>query len=456
MRETMHGIRFRVAMAEANGESTLRPHPPQPAGPKGPARSESPSSGEGPGPLLAENGANGPEELHGWKEIAAALGTNIRTAQKYERRHGLPIRRMPGKRGRVYALRNEILAWRDKRQPRESRNSAPAVVQLLRRRFPAGAGVVVTVIAAALLYVRGGSGPVVSLRWNGPVLEALDSRGETVWTSVFPSPPAVWGPRRTWIARELAGLGTVTLVFHRPSAAAEPGTLFCFDAGGKVQWTYPPERGESVSPGIQAFALVPWHSSEALVALAEVDGAARATRIRFLDSGGRPLAAVSRPGVFDRLVVVGLGADESPALIAGGYDANREQAALLWIDPGRVASPHGGGATAVGSSGSPANAIRALILFPRTRLNQRLDVFNRVVGVWEHGSSWIVRVEEDAASGGWVEYRLGPDLRPWSVTVSDVLRRTFRAESARGVLDGDWSPEDRAALLEGVEVVRWL
>jgi hypothetical protein len=40
-------------------------------------------------------------ELCSWKQIAAHLGVNIRTAQKYERERGLPVRRLPGGHGRV-------------------------------------------------------------------------------------------------------------------------------------------------------------------------------------------------------------------------------------------------------------------------------------------------------------------------------------------------------------------
>lgn len=42
-----------------------------------------------------------PRELGSWKEIAHHLGVNVRTAQKWERERGLPIRRIVGARSRV-------------------------------------------------------------------------------------------------------------------------------------------------------------------------------------------------------------------------------------------------------------------------------------------------------------------------------------------------------------------
>lgn len=52
------------------------------------------------------------ELLNGWKEIARYLGTSIRSAQRYERLGGLPIRRPTGQsRGAVLATKSELDAW---------------------------------------------------------------------------------------------------------------------------------------------------------------------------------------------------------------------------------------------------------------------------------------------------------------------------------------------------------
>lgn len=52
------------------------------------------------------------EILSSWKEIAEFLGKGVRTAQRWERELGLPIRRPPGKDSRVvFALREELTAW---------------------------------------------------------------------------------------------------------------------------------------------------------------------------------------------------------------------------------------------------------------------------------------------------------------------------------------------------------
>jgi TolB-like protein/Flp pilus assembly protein TadD len=75
---------------------------------------------------MPENGAPaGPEgsPLHGkklvsWKEIAAHLGRETRTVQRWEKTEGLPVRRHEHlKKSTVYAYANELDEWFRKRQP---------------------------------------------------------------------------------------------------------------------------------------------------------------------------------------------------------------------------------------------------------------------------------------------------------------------------------------------------
>jgi hypothetical protein len=50
--------------------------------------------------------------IRGWGEIAQYLGFEIRTTQRYEHSRGLPIRRLPGSKGPVFALRSDLDRWR--------------------------------------------------------------------------------------------------------------------------------------------------------------------------------------------------------------------------------------------------------------------------------------------------------------------------------------------------------
>jgi len=49
--------------------------------------------------------------LESWKEIAAYLNREVRTAMRWEKERGLPVHRVPGKRSGVYAFAVEVDAW---------------------------------------------------------------------------------------------------------------------------------------------------------------------------------------------------------------------------------------------------------------------------------------------------------------------------------------------------------
>ena len=59
--------------------------------------------------------ANKPrKELTSWKEIASFLDVAERTAQKWEKERGLPVKRLPGQKGRVAANPEELTRWLEK------------------------------------------------------------------------------------------------------------------------------------------------------------------------------------------------------------------------------------------------------------------------------------------------------------------------------------------------------
>src|SRR5215813_6769369 len=64
----------------------------------------------GPPPGASEPGSDG--RLDSWKEIAAYLRRSVRSAKRWEKEEGLPVRRhLHGKRDSVYAYKPELDAW---------------------------------------------------------------------------------------------------------------------------------------------------------------------------------------------------------------------------------------------------------------------------------------------------------------------------------------------------------
>jgi hypothetical protein len=61
---------------------------------------------------MAGDAKEKPTKLAGWKEIAAFVGREVRTVQRWERELGLPVYRVPGSRGHsVFADPDEIKDW---------------------------------------------------------------------------------------------------------------------------------------------------------------------------------------------------------------------------------------------------------------------------------------------------------------------------------------------------------
>jgi serine/threonine-protein kinase len=68
------------------------------------------------------------ERLDSWKDIAAYLGRDLRTVQRWESERRLPVHRLPGgDRPRVYALPSELDAWL-RSSPAEDREPASVAV----------------------------------------------------------------------------------------------------------------------------------------------------------------------------------------------------------------------------------------------------------------------------------------------------------------------------------------
>ena len=61
--------------------------------------------------MSASNLSTSRKRLDSWKEIAAFFGRDERTVNRWEKELGLPIHRLPGTKGRVYAYTDELFAW---------------------------------------------------------------------------------------------------------------------------------------------------------------------------------------------------------------------------------------------------------------------------------------------------------------------------------------------------------
>ena len=206
-------------------------------------------------------------DLNTWKQIAHYLGVSVREAQYREKHDGLPVRRLNGKKPRVWARQSDLDAWKIQAEqivsPSQSTDVETKVTEqiepeqargLSRRSLLLGASAIVAAGSAVLSTRLLGRQPTIaSARVEENSVCALDLGGRVVWRHRFPE------FFRTDLEAKYAALARTThrmeiVDFSRDGqreivfAAAFPREgapddeeLFCFSSSGKLLWNWRPE-----------------------------------------------------------------------------------------------------------------------------------------------------------------------------------------------------------------------
>ncbi len=143
-------------------------------------------------------------ELQSWDAISGFLGITTRAAQEHERRHKLPVYRMPGTKGRVFAYTDELEQWKATGTSRwkVTGTSTPQAEPVSPRThhgilgsanrevwFGVGVATLCLVAAAAAVSARypqaSKAGPPADWRLAGKVLKIVDAQGLERWSWRF-------------------------------------------------------------------------------------------------------------------------------------------------------------------------------------------------------------------------------------------------------------------------------
>ena len=180
--------------------------------------------------MSAMNPSPSGKRLDSWKEIAAFFGRDERTVSRWEKELGLPVHRLPGTKGRVYAYADELSAWLA-----ASKNAdATALVRDAAAQAEASQPERIQPAALGLTVIAGGRTALDSRPSSQPERAARES----AWPASqnVPDPPAVHSVAHYRSAIRLAaaailGMGAMALVFflpigsHSPKTAALPAVL---------------------------------------------------------------------------------------------------------------------------------------------------------------------------------------------------------------------------------------
>lgn len=303
-------------------------------------------------------------EVGGWKEIAEYLGVSVRTAQSLERA-GLPVRRLSGPKGRVFAFAGELDAWKAgdatgipsalaelSTETSDRRAESRAVSKVL----SAHKGLLLFIAAAIILglcvptYFQLASHRVpADLIVQRRSLIVRDSQGRELWHHTFPIPlredfyTQATSLDHTWFG-DLDGDGKSEVLFvAAPIDERDVGRgVLCFGANGSLKWQFKP--GRPVTDASGDYMLPPYFVSSMQVVIGKTADQNRVVlssshylnqpnQVAVLDSHGRIAAEYWHPGHLTHMAQADLdGSGRRDVLLAGVNNGNH-QATLVVLDP---------------------------------------------------------------------------------------------------------------------------
>lgn len=400
-------------------------------------------------------------ELTSWKQIAAYLGVSVRTAQLWERERGLPVKRMVGERGRVWATEPEIDAWK-----KTAALDVPAPGLQRRKWLFAGIVVLVCILAAGAAYVVSRASTPASFRIHGQFLTVTDHRGRELWTKSFdwPLKPAesYWEDHTIWFGDLDGDQKTEVLFTPGNSEQLKNSPLYCFSEKGKELWRFTP--GKAVSTRKESFPatyvvdrfvvapLGPGNSQTVVVASYQMPY--YPSQIACLSPKGELTGEYWHSGHLRRLAITDIDGDGQQEICAGGVSNSYRSATLVVLDPANL---HGASVEEDADfqllGFSPARE-EARVLFYRSCLNREDLPYNRVDAVWSHENRLVVSVlERPAPPETTVLYEFGTRLELRNVAPSDYFRAEHEKLERAGNLNHPYTRDVEEAR-NGVRYLR--
>ena len=367
---------------------------------------------------------NGRERLDSWKAISAYLGRDEATLRRWESTRGLPIRRVPGKKGAsVYAYRDEIDAWLLTGQvpgppPADPPSSQPPPVPSAtiparplagakRMRWAAAAIVTVAAIAAALYFPSRGHavGGGIHFDVSESAVRARDEDDRPLWVYSYENThrhvlSQLNESTRISRSEPASVFAASSIRFRRSDNLVEAGRLTALDIGGSLRWRF--EFEDTISMAGRSYG-GPWGLDG--FAIEDSDGRRRVaiaghhytwspSMVAVVDDTGRRLMRYFNDGWMERVHWVPGG-----RLAVSGYSMSRAGGMIALLDPARADGQSPDEAThRCDNCGSDLPL--HLAVMPRSEINTATaSRFNRAL-VDLIGDRLVVRTEEVPPSSG--------------------------------------------------------
>jgi len=404
------------------------------------------------------------EKLSSWKEIAAWLGVNVRTAQKWEAESGMPVRRVPGS-NRVIAYTGELTAWLHGAHEAETEAARQREEKNRRRTRWAVAALGAVLLLAAAVWISRPTSRLADWRVEGSSLLALDGRGRELWRlqlggslnlaeySRDMTTPAAW-------VEDIDGDGRKELLFCHHYDGGPHGDLICFSDTGREKWRFTPGRSadsfpEDLRPPYVADRLrVFRHKGQVRILVSSIHHTYFPSQLAMLDNQGKLLREYWHSGHIREFRAVEWPEYPAPVIVVAGIANGYKAADLVVLLPSEF-----GGASREESPehqlpGGPPREL-ARLLFPVSCVTRVSVPFNQPSSLRVHGPSLEVGINENSGldRNPVVLYTFRPDWSLASVGLSSMYESAHSSLQQRGILAHSL---DKRRETEELSQIRWL
>ena len=384
------------------------------------------------------------DRLDGWKDIAFYLGKSVRTAIRWEKQLGLPVRRLHTAGGEiVYAFRSEIDEWLRANPPSSRENGEiPAGVTAVQpapvattpapetgiRRIET-IGIIAVMVSAAALgfalagFARRGAATAAprdtnpaGYRFEPNTLVVTNKDGQELWRHQFDFPieRAPAKSRNGAVDEDAVAVanldsdGQREVVMHDVSDRSDgTATLRVFEANGDLRFAFKMEAEVKYSelsagpPFGIAQMLVPSGLKDAPILIGLLHHRWFPSMVLAVSPQGRVVSQYWSAGHVRTVATVQLfGARR---IAAGGYSSDRKSASLAIVDPGaaQTVAPAEDAKYRCLSCGTAVPPL-AFMVFPKSALAEQAEADPSVADVAQEpdGTIRVMVVHYDASLPG--------------------------------------------------------
>jgi len=397
------------------------------------------------------------ERFSSWKEIAAYLGCDKRTCQRWEKKFGLPVQRMEkSPRARVFAQKEDLDYWREgiiknSKFLKEFQKPAQAKISSrnLNKRYVFLVILAASIIAFIIIFPKiFFDHQLTDFRIENSNLVILNAAGKEIWRhdtklenlegtefykNSFQYKRELWNESRPphirlplLIVRDLDQDGFKEVLFALITAdESQGGKVILFNHKGSVSWEH--QTGKKILCGQRVFP-----SDFAIVGLdtRDLDNDGRQeiiiishaknefpTRVQILRTNDEIVGEYWNAGIFDDIEYIDANKDGYEEIFLSGQNNEYEKPCLAVLNPRLIRG---------GSPQSPAFAFEGLevgkelfyILFPLTDVDQFYRPGNALYRT-ERLSDQVIRVWTNTSL---IIFEFSFNLRLQSVSLSHTYK----------------------------------